>query len=161
MKPGMWWGLLVAAVVVSVAVVGVPVFLIQPFRDQSEADLALSHAMRAASSLVTVATLLVAAVAAWNLGRTLAGWRRAVPLAALLLVAMTAWFARQNHFEWMFAPLPNGSYVRAAQADFVRPDDLVLGVVLNGDAVAYPVNQLAYHHVVNDEVGGVPIAATY
>ena len=50
-------------------------FLIQPFRDQSEADLALSHAMRAASSLVTVATLLVAAVAAWNLGRTLAGWR--------------------------------------------------------------------------------------
>lgn len=161
MKPGMWWALLVAAVVVSVAVVGVPVFLIQPFRDQTEADLALSFTLRAASALVTVATLLVAAVAAWKLDRTLAGWRRAVPLIALLLVAVTAWFARQNHFEWMFAPLPNGSYVRAAQADFIQPEDMVLGVVINGDAVAYPVNQLAYHHVVNDEVGGVPIAATY
>ena len=38
---------------------------------------------------------------------------------------------------------------------------MVLGVVVNGDAVAYPVNQLAYHHVINDEVGGVPIVATY
>jgi hypothetical protein len=38
---------------------------------------------------------------------------------------------------------------------------MVLGVVVNGDAAAWPVNQLAYHHVVNTEVGGVPIAATY
>jgi hypothetical protein len=30
-----------------------------------------------------------------------------------------------------------------------------------GDAAAWPVNQLSYHHVVNTEVGGVPIAATY
>ena len=39
--------------------------------------------------------------------------------------------------------------------------DMVLGVDLNGDVAAWPVNQLSYHHVVNTEVGGIPIAATY
>jgi hypothetical protein len=27
--------------------------------------------------------------------------------------------------------------------------------------VAYPVRQIAYHHLVEDSVGGVPIVATY
>ena len=71
------------------------------------------------------------------------------------------WMARQNHFEWMFAPLPNAGFVRAASADFVRREDMVLAVAVNGDAVAYPVNQLAYHHVVEDAIGKVPIVATY
>ena len=31
----------------------------------------------------------------------------------------------------------------------------------NGDARAYPIREMAYHHIVNDVVGGVPIAATY
>ena len=33
--------------------------------------------------------------------------------------------------------------------------------VKGGEAVAYPVNQLAYHHVLEDVIGGVPIVATY
>ena len=33
---------------------------------------------------------------------------------------------------------------------------MVIAVELRGDAVAYPVRQMAYHHVVNDQVGGVP-----
>ena len=76
-------------------------------------------------------------------------------------MAGAVWFARQNHFEWMFTPLSDPAYVRGSAADFVQPGDMVLGVVVNDDAAAWPVNQLAYHHVVNTEVGGVPIAATY
>jgi hypothetical protein len=29
------------------------------------------------------------------------------------------------------------------------------------DARAYPISQMAYHHVLNDVVNGVPIAVTY
>jgi hypothetical protein len=32
---------------------------------------------------------------------------------------------------------------------------------VNGDAVAYPVRQMAYHHLLNDAVGGVPVVSTY
>jgi hypothetical protein len=36
-----------------------------------------------------------------------------------------------------------------------------MAVNIKGQAVAYPVLQLAYHHVVNDVVAGEPIVATY
>ena len=95
----------------------------------------------------------------WQLAAV--SWQRMVVLIALLPFAGASWFARQNHFEWMFSPLTDPAYVRGAAADFVNAGDMVLGVVVNGDAAAWPVNQLGYHHVVTTEVGGVPIAATY
>ena len=44
---------------------------------------------------------------------------------------------------------------------FVEPQDVVLAVSLKGDAAAYPVRQLAYHHLVQDVVGGLPLVVTY
>ena len=37
----------------------------------------------------------------------------------------------------------------------------VLGVSINGDHRAYPLNQLSRHEIVNDQVGGVPVAVTW
>ena len=39
--------------------------------------------------------------------------------------------------------------------------DMVLAVENQGEAVAYPIRLMAYHHVVQDTVGGVPLVATY
>jgi len=38
---------------------------------------------------------------------------------------------------------------------------VVIGMVNNGVAKAYPVDYLAYHHKVQDEVGGLPALVTY
>ena len=78
----------------------------------------------------------------------------------LPLLAAT-WFARQNHFEWMFHPLTQTAYARTTDAGFVADADMVLAVEKKGEAVAYPVRQMAYHHLVHDVVGGTPIVATY
>ncbi len=51
--------------------------------------------------------------------------------------------------------------VSAEQADWLRADDEVFGVVLGGQARAYPVPMISYHHVVNDVVRGIPVAVTY
>ena len=32
---------------------------------------------------------------------------------------------------------------------------------LIGEAAAYPIRQMAYHHLVHDTVGGVPVVVTY
>ncbi|HEX4822923.1 MAG TPA: DUF3179 domain-containing (seleno)protein [Candidatus Polarisedimenticolaceae bacterium] len=37
-------------------------------------------------------------------------------------------------------------------------DDKVIGVVLNGEARCYPLRVVAWHEIVNDVVGGIPIA---
>ncbi len=54
----------------------------------------------------------------------------------------------------------NLSSVRASQAE-LADHDLVLGVVLDGQAMAYPIRYLAMYEVVDDEVAHSPIAATW
>ncbi len=57
--------------------------------------------------------------------------------------------------------LNNPDRLTPAQADFMTPEELVLGVVINGEAVAYPVRFLARHELANDVVGEVPVALGY
>ena len=49
----------------------------------------------------------------------------------------------------------------ADQAGYLAPSDRVVGVVVAGDARAYPIRILNWHEVVNDEVGGRSLAVTY
>ncbi|NER00222.1 MAG: DUF3179 domain-containing protein [Cyanothece sp. SIO2G6] len=42
-----------------------------------------------------------------------------------------------------------------------QDDDLVIGVVINGKAKAYPFNVLNWHEIVNDTVGGQNVTITY
>lgn len=44
---------------------------------------------------------------------------------------------------------------------FLVSGDRVIGVELNGQARAYPLNVLNWHEVVNDEVGGIALCVTY
>ena len=44
---------------------------------------------------------------------------------------------------------------------FVRDEELVLGINLNGDKRAYPFQILVWHEIVNDVVGNKPVAVTY
>lgn len=50
---------------------------------------------------------------------------------------------------------------RSRADELYKPDELVLGVEINGDARAYSVPLLSRHEVVNDVVGGQPIAVTW
>lgn len=61
----------------------------------------------------------------------------------------------------MFNPLPNPAYAKTADAGFVADSDVVMAIESNGEAVAYPVRLMAYHHLVGDVAGGTPIVATY
>ena len=56
----------------------------------------------------------------------------------------------------------NPSFVSAEEADSqLDLDDLVIGVSLNGEHKAYGVAHLSSHEVVNDTLGGRPIAVTW
>jgi Protein of unknown function (DUF3179). len=156
------WLVLICTVVAAGTIVIIPAWLIQPFAPQTEKALALSFALRRWSPLATIiltAMTFLQAVLIWNLSRR---WFAKVALVfPLFFVVVFTWFARQNHFEWMFNPLADAGYVRANSVDFIEDDDMVLAVKLNGESVAYPIRQMAYHHVVQDVVGGMPITATY
>lgn len=54
-------------------------------------------------------------------------------------------------------------YVSAEDADEagMAPSTRVLGLSINGDSRAYPIPYMSSHEIVNDEVGGELIAATW
>ena len=43
----------------------------------------------------------------------------------------------------------------------MRDTEQVIGVSINGDHRAYPINILSVHEIVDDVVGGVPVAVTW
>ncbi len=51
--------------------------------------------------------------------------------------------------------------VAGKKADYLIDSDLVFGVEINGDARAYPLRIMGWHEMVNDVIGGVPVALAY
>jgi thiol-disulfide isomerase/thioredoxin len=58
-------------------------------------------------------------------------------------------------------PLDRPTHKAAAAATHMRDDDWVLGVVVAGRACAYPWWVIKNYHVVNDVIGGVPVAVAF
>jgi hypothetical protein len=53
-------------------------------------------------------------------------------------------------------------FVSTEEADkFLQDSDLVVGLNINGDVRAYPLQILVWHEIVNDNVGGMPVVVTY
>jgi len=58
--------------------------------------------------------------------------------------------------------LDNPKFLSVVDANkFLKDSDLVIGISLNGETRAYPLLILVWHEIVNDKVGGVPVAVTY
>jgi hypothetical protein len=155
------WLSLLIVIAIAFAFVFIPAFLIIPFKAQTARGVAWSYALKSWSPVVTMIAALMSIALTVYLWRGARWFGRVAMIMLLAPVFIFAWFARQNHFEWMFNPLPDAAYERAGEADFVAGSDMVMSVVINGEAAAYPIRQMGYHHIAQDTVGGVPIAATY
>jgi hypothetical protein len=58
--------------------------------------------------------------------------------------------------------IDNPKFISLQEADKPLEDsELVLGLNINGDIRAYPLQILVWHEIVNDNVGGLPVAVTY
>lgn len=53
-------------------------------------------------------------------------------------------------------------FISGEEADSqMSPDEMVMGILAGGEARAYSLWHLDAHEVVNDTIGGIPIAATW
>ncbi len=57
--------------------------------------------------------------------------------------------------------LRSPKFVPVEKATFLARDDEVVGLVVQGEARAYPIRILNWHEVVNDQIAGRPVAVTY
>ena len=85
-------------------------------------------------------------------------WALIIPIGILLAVIYMANFNMAA--DAMFKQ-PKEFVLANAAENKVDSNRLVIGVVVNGEAKAYPIRFLGYHHHVQDIVGGKPILVTY
>lgn len=104
--------------------------------------------------------------------------RPEVGVCALVLGAVTLWVGLSG-FDFSRHLVPPGQilsggpakdgipailkpkFLKIREATFLAPDDRVMGVVVNGQAHAYPLKILNWHEVIDDTLGGEPVAVTY
>jgi Protein of unknown function (DUF3179) len=156
-----WTALLALCFAMSMFCLLYPVYVIRPWRHQGVMELRVAlDVLRFRPWLMAVAaaTALAAATQCWRArGRW---WNRAlVALSASLVLAFTA-LAHVNIYERMFHPVDRPEFMPAS-ATKLESGEKVLAIRMAGDARAYPIRSISYHHVVNDRLGGVPIVATY
>jgi len=138
----------------------IPAFVIRPFHHQSEKALELAIAVKRIAPALTVAALLGVLALSVRLWRS-SSWvlRTGIGMALALSVASTV-MVRQNYFEWMFHPIKAAGFVSAGEAH-LGDKEMVMAVRVGQEARAYPIVQMAYHHILNDTVAAVPIVVTY
>ncbi len=144
----------------TIALFFVPAFIIQPFKYESARGLFVAMALKQYSPWLTVLTAGAALVVAMMLWRKVAWWKKTFLVLAMILTCAAAVMARVDYFEWMFHPDTAPGFATIANTS-LGDSEMVMAVRFNGDARAYPIREMAYHHIVNDVVGGVPIAVTY
>ena len=85
-------------------------------------------------------------------------WLLFFPIAVVAIVIYMANFKMAA--DAMFKQ-PKQLLLVSAESNKVDSNRLVLGVSINGEAKAYPIRFLGYHHHIQDTVGGKPIMVTY
>jgi hypothetical protein len=173
MRRGVLWLFFLASSAVAIAWFFIPAIIIQPFKHQAPAALGWAMALRHRApwgTLLAAVVSLILAAALWRdpLGYVSVGFRtklipwarRSAVVLIVIVVAFSTVMARINYFEWMFHPIDSPRF-DAQAASKLDQNEMVLAVRHGSDARAYPINEMAYHHVLNDVVDGVPIAATY
>ncbi len=58
-------------------------------------------------------------------------------------------------------PIDAPRYESAGDVEWIEPNEPVVVLDLGGDVRAYPVQVMIWHEIVNDELGGTPVAVTY
>ena len=87
--------------------------------------------------------------------------RKWLPLLAVLPALGIGWlFNFKMTADHMFQEPVNPAYLDRGK-NTVDEEAVVIGVEFNGEARAYPVRFIVYHHQVRDTVGGRPVMVTY
>jgi hypothetical protein len=99
-------------------------------------------------------------ILAITLWRTPSRWGKSLLVVTMLLVTFSAVMARVNYFEWMFHPIEGPQFLTQGDSK-LDAKEMIMAVRIGTESRAYHISQMAYHHVLNDVVAGVPIAVTY
>jgi hypothetical protein len=137
------------------------VYFIMPFPgSQRMRSVEVAHLLYTARWWVRLAfgaMLLLGAPAAWRTP----GWRKWLTPASLFVTAAVMYMTNFRMAADRMFLQPTKLVMQPAARNSVALDRLVVGIDIAGDARAYPLQFIGYHHQVRDRVGGVEVLVSY
>ncbi len=138
------------------------VYFIMPFPGSQKADtISLAYWLSKNIFWIRILALLLIlynAFEIFNNGKT----RTKIVLSFVLILYAVVFFFVNFRMEAdkMFYQ-PGQKKFAIASANKIKAEKLVIGVAFNGEAKAYPIQLIGYHHQVRDSIGNTPVMITY
>ncbi len=138
------------------------IYFIMPFPG-SQYDNTIGIAWFFHKNLIWIRILFLSIVL-WQVYRLILNkkyWRLSFSILFLCLYSLIALFINfKMNADMMFYQPENKIFLSAA-GNKVSQEKLVMGVEINGEAKAYPIEIIGYHHQVRDIIGGKEVMVTY
>lgn len=138
------------------------VYFIMPFPGSQHADtVGLAYSIEKYKWLLRIVGIALIAAPAYRLFVSGKTWKKIV-----FALALIGWFIVAYFFNFRFEAdkmfyQPVTTNFSDLAGNTIDSDKLVIGVEINGDARAFPIQLIGYHHQVRDTIGGEPVMITY
>ena len=160
--------LLIIGLLLLLAIEILRVYFIMPFPGSQRSDsIGLAWFLDKNVLLLRIIALLLVLPGFLHFIRRGKAWQKVLLTLFVLLYGTIFYFFNFRFLaDKMFYPpkeklFAGGADARGGSPDTTNKDRLVIGVTLKGEARAYPIEIIGYHHQVKDTLGGQPILVTY
>jgi hypothetical protein len=155
-------GILVTGLILLFALEISGIYFIMPFPGSQKIN-SLPFAYWMHNNMLWIRIVLVAAVIITFISVFRNSRWKTRSIYSLLLIIYAVLFYYTN-FKFQADKIfyqPKTKLFANTSANKVEANKLVIGFVNNGEAKAYPIQIIGYHHQVRDTVGGMPVIVTY
>ncbi len=153
---------LVVGLLCLVAIEIIKVYFIMPFPGSQRSDtVAVAYFLHNYLwwlRILGVLTIIRTAIHYYRNGKR---WQKYLLTSGILVYLFIVYMFNFRFLADKMFRQPKEKIFVTASADTTHPDKLVIGVLINGEARAYPIQVIGYHHQVRDTVGSQPIIVTY
>lgn len=137
------------------------VYLVMPFPgSQSSRTVDIAYWLSAHIGWIRLLTAIIMSIALVRVIKNGKRWEKiCLPLALAGYIAVFLLFNYRFEADSIFHQPSNKNFMPVAAS--IDKNKLVIGIVVNGEAKAYPIQLIGYHHQVVDTVGSEPVMITY
>jgi hypothetical protein len=138
------------------------VYFLMPFPgSQTTNTVSYAYGLERSIAWIRFLVLLLASIVLINTFRTGKIWEKIVlPLVLATYAIVFFAFNYRLPADKVFYQPVNKTFTSASDTDMDR-SKLVIGVVIDGQEKAYPIQLIGYHHQVLDTIGKTPVMVTY
>lgn len=154
--------LLITGFLVLLAAEILRVYFIMPFPGSQQANsIQVAYFINKYIWCFRIAGMLLFIPSVFYICRNSKWWKKILAAMLVLLYATVLYFFNFKFLADKMFYQPCNKILATVSVNTVDHKKLIIGININGEAKAYPIELIGYHHQVQDTIGGEPVMVTY